>query len=480
MNTTSATSSASYRDPENAAFSHDDTWYRIAAPASARALDTLRTSPLYDELVGAGHLIAFDEADPDTTRTVLSAYRASAGREPDAGARVYRVASVKTITYPWEWPNALLQSAALHTLRMRDALLGIGLDLKDAAAANVQFRGARPVFVDLGSVEEWRPNPSWNASRQFIEQFVNPLAVGAGEHLSSADAWNLGQRRGLRSEVARTAMDGKRRRAVGLWLLQASTRPVESNKPAETKYAKQAGANPELARKATTSLTARLRKQVLALGGDPHATTWAGYGSREHYAGDDLGRKDELVRAFVAADPSRARLVLDVGGNDGHTATHLARTAAARVIVMDADAGALDNLTRALATDGALASGITPLIGDLTNLTPDSGLLSREWSAFVSRVRPSAVTCQAVLHHIVITQGVPMPLAVDALAAFGAPLQIELALPDDPKVQLLIGQIPNWAGDYSLDALVAALRERYAHVEEAGRTSATRVVVNAW
>jgi hypothetical protein len=73
-----------------------------------------------------------------------------------------------------------------------------------------------------------------------------------------------------------------------------------------------------------------------------------------------------------------------------------------------------------------------------------------------------------------------MQFAVDALAAFGAPVQIEFADENDEKSRILLGQIPNWSGDYSTEALLGALRNRFAHVEVMGTTSATRVVVNAW
>ena len=73
-----------------------------------------------------------------------------------------------------------------------------------------------------------------------------------------------------------------------------------------------------------------------------------------------------------------------------------------------------------------------------------------------------------------------MPLAVDALAAFGAPVQIEFAEPEDEKARILLAQIPNWQGDYSTAALLAALDARYDHVEVVGQTSPTRIVVNAW
>ena len=473
-------SSASFRDPENAAFLHEGTWFRIAAPSSAAALTALRSSQTYADLVGSGAMVSFEELDDAAAAPVLQQYATTAGRSAIAGSRVFAVESVEVVTYPWEWPNSLLEAAALLTLDIRERLLGMGLDLKDASAFNVQFRGMKPVFIDLGSIEKWRPNPSWNASRQFIEHFINPLAVGSGERVTAADAWNLGGRRGLRSEAARQLLPRKRRRSLSLLLLQATTKPVEKNAPSESRFAKEAEGNKDLARNATLSLTRRLGKQVRKLHGREHSTTWVDYGTREHYGSDDLTRKSAFATEFVLAEPGRNRLVLDVGGNDGFTAAHLARHAQARVVVMDADAGALDVLHAGVAATPDVADAVTPILGDITNLTPDSGLLHREFAAFTGRLHPSAVICQAVLHHVVITQGTPMPFAVDALAAFGAPVQVEFASEDDEKSRLLLSQIPNWSGEYSTEALLSALRDRYAHVEVMGTTSPTRVVVNAW
>jgi SAM-dependent methyltransferase len=474
------TSSASFRDPENAAFGLDGVWYRIAGPSSAQALDDLRSSALYEALVREGALVAYDKVSSDDAGRILAAFSETSSRELVDGTAVYAVEVVDLITYPWEWPNSLLESAALLTLDLRERLLGVGLDLKDASAFNVAFRGMHPVFIDLGSIERWRPNPSWNASRQFIEHFINPLAVGSGDRVTAADAWDLGKHHGLRSEAARQLLPKNRRRSMSLMLLQATTKPVEKNAPSESKYAQQAAANKDLARNATVSLTKRLRKQVLKLRGREHATTWVDYGTREHYGSEDLTRKSAFATDFITSGEGRGRLVLDVGGNDGFTAAHLVRHAGARVIVMDADAGALDVLQAGVAATPDVAQKVTPILGDITNLTPASGLLDREFAAFVARVRPSAVVCQAVLHHVVITQGAPMQFAVDALAAFGAPVQIEFATEDDEKARLLLSQIPNWTGEYSTDALLVALRRRYANVEVQGTTSPTRVVVNAW
>lgn len=470
--------SASFRDPQNAAVHVDGTWVRVADASSAAALDTLLASNVYQSLVSSGSLVAFEPAHAELTRAACANYQQATGRIAPEGARGFRVTTVDTISYPWEWPDSMLKSAAELTLDLRLELLAIGLDLKDASALNVQFAGIRPVFIDIGSIEQWRPNPSWNACRQFIEHFINPLAVGAAKRVTSADAWVLGRHRGLRSEVARELMPGRLRRRPSLYLLQASTRPVERNAPSETAFADQAGRHPDLALKATTSLTRRLRKHVDGLGETGHATTWHDYGTRAHYGSDDLDRKAAFAQEFIRARPGRERLVLDVGGNDGLTGSDLVRQVGARVVVMDADSGALDVLYRSL--PGDLSGHLTPLLGDITSLTPACGLLGREFAAFTERIRPSAVICQAVLHHVVITQGTPMPLAIEALAQFGAPVQIEFADVPDEKVRTLIAQIPNWHGNYTLDELMRCLQARFRQVEQAGRTSPTRVVVNAW
>jgi len=468
--------SASYRDPENAAVVVDGAWYRVAAPESAAALTVLRESELYAALVAEGSLVRFDEAEQPVAQVALNLHSAATGRDPVAGSRVFAVETVDLITYPWEWPNSLLGAAGLLTLDIRARLLEIGLDLKDASAFNIQFRGMRPVLIDLGSIQSWRPNPSWNAARQYIEHFVNPLAVGAGDTVTAADAWELSHRRGLRSEVARSIMPGGQRRRPSLWVLQASTRPVAKHEPVETKYAEQAKRDSGLALRATQSLTRKLRKQTLRVSGADHTSTWQDYGSRDHYGTDELQHKLELTRDFIGA-AGRGRLVLDIGGNDGLAAADLAQQVGARVIVLDPDAGALDVLSRSLGATPEILGQVTALYGDLTNLTAASGLLDGEFAAFTDRVRPSAVLCQAVLHHIVITQGVPMALAVQALARFGAPTLVEFATPEDPKVAILLSQIPNWTGNYSTESLIDALNEHYTDVAVVGRTSQTRVVV---
>lgn len=474
------TAVSSYRDPENLAVHLDSQWYRVASADSAEALDRLRTTELYTELVSDGWLLDYEPVTSQERTRVLATMSDHLGKSLSADSHVFKVPTVDPVTYPWEWTDDSLAAAGLLTLRLRSRLLEVGLDLKDASAFNIQFQGMKPFLMDIGSIESWVPNPSWNALKQYVENFINPLAVGQHNQISAANTWGLVSTRGLPSSVARAIMSRRKRLSPGLALLQLATIPRRGRETSETRYRTAAEENPQSALKATMSLTKRLEKHTHRFESLNHETTWANYGSRDHYSVSELNAKTQLARQFVDEHRNGTGPVLDVGGNDGMTAIAVAESTDLSVVVLDPDSGALEQLTRRIPNTSGLRARIQPLRGDLTNPIYTGGLLGIEFSSLFTRIRPSAVLCQAVLHHVVITQAVPMPLAVRSLSQFGAPLQIEFATEDDPKVQLLISQIPHWRGSYNQDQLVNALRNHYSSVRVVGESAPTRVVINAW
>ena len=83
--------SASFRDPENAAFENEGAWFRIAGPSSAAALRTLRSSEIYASGVAGGSLVAFDEVTADASLPILEAYSMRSGRLAADGSVVFSV-----------------------------------------------------------------------------------------------------------------------------------------------------------------------------------------------------------------------------------------------------------------------------------------------------------------------------------------------------------------------------------------------------
>ena len=73
----------------------------------------------------------------------------------------------------------MLKDAALLELDLLLAALDEGLVLKDASPYNVQWRGAKPVFVDVGSFERLREGEPWAGYRQFCTLVLYPLLLQA-------------------------------------------------------------------------------------------------------------------------------------------------------------------------------------------------------------------------------------------------------------------------------------------------------------
>ena len=77
------------------------------------------------------------------------------GLVEDAAA-VLRHEVVPFISYPYEWTFAMLKDAALLQLELLRGALEENLILKDSSPYNVQWRGAQPLFIDIGSFESLR------------------------------------------------------------------------------------------------------------------------------------------------------------------------------------------------------------------------------------------------------------------------------------------------------------------------------------
>ncbi|MDR1267195.1 MAG: hypothetical protein LBJ70_02305 [Holosporales bacterium] len=130
-------------------------------------------------------------------------------REPLEGTwKTLEVAPIPFISYPYEWSFSQLKAAALLTLSLQERALARGLVLKDASAYNVQFVGARPIFVDLLSFEGAKPNQPWSAYQQFCMHFLAPLALISWANLKSSFLAQCGDGRSV-AQKARAARVGK-------------------------------------------------------------------------------------------------------------------------------------------------------------------------------------------------------------------------------------------------------------------------------
>src|SRR6185295_14701346 len=138
----------SFRDPDSRVFYAGDEIYRAVSGEGMADFDALERSGLLD--------------DPRIVRTE----RADLAHVPEnllstdiAGLLTHE--PIPFVSYPYEWTFSMLKGAALLQLDLLLAALDHDLVLKDSTPYNVQYKGARPIFIDIGAFERLRTGELW-------------------------------------------------------------------------------------------------------------------------------------------------------------------------------------------------------------------------------------------------------------------------------------------------------------------------------
>jgi hypothetical protein len=317
--------------------------------------------------------------------------------------------------------------------------------LKDSSPYNVQWRGARPVFVDVGSFEQLREGEPWAGYRQFCMLFLYPLLLQAWKGLPF-QPWLRGRIEGISPQECRSllsARDRFRRGALTHVVLHSRLERRYETRDRDLKgELKSAGFRKELIVanvKGLERLVSRLEWRV------------------QH-----------------AVESERPRLVWDLGCNEGRHA-RIAAEHADCVVAVDADALVADRLYEALKDEGE--ERIVPLTIDLADPSPGLGWRGLERRPLLERGRPELTLCLALVHHVTIGGNVPVVEFVDWLRSLDSTLVLEFPTPDDPMVRrLLARKRPGDHPDYEQDWFERCLRERFDVERSEQLAAGTRVL----
>jgi hypothetical protein len=366
----------------------------------------------------------------------------------------------------------MLRDAALLELDLLLAALDEGLVLKDASPYNVQWRGAKPVFVDVGSFERLREGEPWAGYRQFCTLVLNPLLLQAYKGVPF-QPWLRGSIEGIEPAQMRALMgfrDRFRRGVLTNVVLHAKLENRYADREVKSDL-KKAGFSTELIR----ANARKLRKLVQRLEWDPGRTAWSGYGQANPYDEADAAAKEAFVRE--AAGARRRRLLWDLGCNDGRY-TRIAAAEADYAVAVDADAAVVEALYRALRDEGS--ETILPLVGNVADPSPGLGWRGEERRPLPERGRPDLTLCLALVHHVSLSGNVPVRAFLDFLADLGTEVVIEFPTRDDPMVKRLLGRkAPGANPDYETEGFERALAERWQIARREALPSGTRILYRA-
>ncbi len=370
------------------------------------------------------------------------------------------------ITYPYEWPFALLKRAALLHLDLHCEALRSGFTLSDGSAYNIQFVGAKPVFIDSLAFVPYQEGQPWAGYAQFCESFLNPLLLAARGNPSVNDVYRARLRGVATNDVARQ---------LGWWgaLRTGTFIHVVVNSWAQRSTTDAGARRPSHLTRAGLDLLLRsLRRAIDGLEMPRHPGDWSSYETHNSYSESARVAKTAVVSDFVAR--VRPALLLDVGCNAGEYSEIALAAGAQQVLGLERDAGAAN---RAVVRAEGLTKPFLPLQVDIQNPSPAQGLDLAERRSLMDRAKPDALLCLALLHHLVIGEGVPLPAVLRAIVGLAPRGLIEFVPPDDPMSRRIAGPAERLRHPYDLASFLNEL-SRLANVWQRNElTSAGRVLV---
>jgi hypothetical protein len=394
---------------------------------------------------------------------------------PQPPAAVLRHERIPFVTYPYEWPFSMLREAALLQIDLTGRALDAGLMLKDASPYNVQWRGSRPVFIDVSSFERLREGDPWAGYRQFCMLFLYPLMLQAYRGFDFQPLLR-GSIDGIEPSQMRSLLHGRdllRRGVISHVRLHARLEHSEAERAGGEvrRELKDAKFSTELIR----ANLKKLRKLVSRLDWKPGRTAWTEYRSESTYTDEDHRRKAEFVRAAVAG--ASPKLIWDLGANDG-AYSRIAAEHADCVLAIDSDHATADGLHRGLREEGN--ERIVALVGNLVDPSPGLGWRGAERRPLEARGRPDLVLALALVHHLSITGNLPLRELLDWFASLGAPVAIEFPTREDPMVKrLLSAKADGLHVDYELGEFDRLLGERFEVARREELPSGTRFLFEA-
>jgi len=425
--------SVSFRDPGGRVVIADGRAFRVVDSDYHDTIKAFLATPLSADLVQRELLIDTSTVDDSELRTQL--IHITLPQRPDAMVLEHEYISFPS--YPYEWPPEMLYAAGELTLDLMERLLAENLGLKDASPYNVQYSGAKPIFIDLLSIERRDlKDPTWLAYAQFMRTFICPLLADKYFGVGLDQTFRI-YRDGLRPEhVFRMTSTWQKVHPVFLTSvsLPALLSRMDPNRYQKIYRPRLSGSAEQASFILGRQLRGLRRKLKAAKPVGVRKSSWDDYEDREAQIERNLPAKKLFVeRAIKEHAPGS---VLDVGCNRGYFSL-LAARAGCSVVAIDQDPVVVGTLWRRAAEEKL---DILPLVIDITRPTEGIGWRNLETRGFLDRALGyfQCVLMLAVIHHMLVTERIPLEEILRLAWELTTDLLIiEFVPPDDSMFRLL-------------------------------------------
>lgn len=458
--------SASFRDKSGYVYEDDDKIIRTINKCYSNDWEYVNKSGLMKKAVENGLILPCSKIDCPASIANDSIYETVC------------VQRLPFISHPAEWSFNQLKDAALLTLKLHRLAIEHNCVLKDASAFNIQFAGAKPVFIDILSFERSDFSKPWEGYGQFCRHFLAPLALESYIDRRCGLLWGQWID-GIPLDFACSLLPLKARLSLGMNLhlfFHASMQKQfgDARKSAE----KIKSIN--FSKQKMIDLLDSLEKTVCRLKPADKKTEWQDYYEDTNYSSSAQKDKSSLIKSIVEKHLSGIcsgnALAIDFGANDGYFTKNIEQFFQA-AIAADIDPIAVDQ--NYLVSRQCSNTNITPVILDLTSPTPGAGWANTERKSFINRAKADFIMALALCHHLHFSGGIPFKEIAEFFFNIlkpGGGALIEFAPSDDSQVKRLLAAREIDLELYNLDNFRqaftnAGFKEISSHrIADSGRT----------
>lgn len=437
---------SSFRDPSGFVYKNSDgKIVRHINSLYFDHMDLFHSTGLYDYLVEHGMLVSHEVVESTSD---------------GIGYKTIMPVQIPYVSYPYEWCFSQLKDAALLTLEIQLAALERNMSLKDASAFNVQFYCGKPIFIDTLSFEPYQDGVPWVAYRQFCQHFLAPLAL-----VSYCDHRLLNMLRhfidGVPLQVASKLLPKSSYFSYSILAhihLHASSQARHSDDAGSSGSVEKTQAS--LSRVRLVGLIESLRSAVSKLAWKQSPTEWGDYYENTNYTDSSMLAKETLVKDYLSSCSSLTSngLVADFGANTGRF-SQIASELKCNVVSHDIDEVAVESHYLRLKDEPV--KNILPLIQDLSNPSPSLGWNCTERESFIARNQLDVGMALAIIHHIAISNNVPLIKIAQFFHQMCKQLIIEFVPKEDSQVARLLATRADIFPEYHVDGFKDAFSEYF-------------------
>lgn len=406
---------SSFRDSSGFLFYIENELYRVINYSYKEQYDHLINSELYKKLTENNLLISHEEIN--NLEIDYSYYK------------IIKPKKIPFVSYPYEWSFSQLKDAALLTLRIQKGAMKYGMTLKDGSAYNIQFFNGKPIFIDTLSFEMYEDGQIWKPYKQFCQHFLAPLALMSKKDIRL----NL---------LSKTFIDGipldltaklLPKTTFGNFGLMAHIHAhAKSQKHYENKEDTKIKER-TISKRSFEGLTDNLDSSIKKMTWKEDNTEWGNYYSDTNYSEESFEEKKKIILSTL--EKITPRIVWDLGANTG-IFSRLASDQGINTISFDIDPLAVEkNYLESLKNN---EQNILPLILDLTNPSSNIGWNNDERISFLQRGPADLVFALALVHHLAISNNVPLYKIAEFFSTISKFLIIEFIPKSDSQVKRLL------------------------------------------